>query len=272
MLTKELTLEAPYEFDPGFVPKEIIIVGAGGTGSQIIRSVARIVYDLKVTGRQYPSIRLIDPDTVEQKNVGRQMFTDADVGQYKVAVLGRRFNLQLGLDISWHTEKFNAETQTDQLRGTYLIIGCVDNHEARRNISSADSLWLDCGNHFDSGQVILGNVSDASAVKVIMPNRFSAKESPYLSKLPNAGVVFPDLLEPDPAPQPAISCADLTARGDQHLLINDSVAQGAASYVYALLHRQPITTFATFINLNPYQIRSEPITQSALSRYGINLE
>ena len=272
--TNERVLEAPLEFDIGMRISEIAIVGAGGTGSQIIRSVARMVYDMKQRGLQHPSIRLIDPDTVEQKNVGRQMFTPSDIGQYKVAVLGRRFNLQLGLNMSWHTEHFDHERHISGYRHSPLIIGCVDNHEARRSIAEADQLWIDCGNHFDSGQVIVGNTSVLSDVRAIQPTQYDAKTKPYMRKLPNAGLIFPDLLEPEAEPQPEISCADLTHRGDQHLLINDTIANVAATYIHALLHRQPITTFATFVNLNPYQIKGEPITASALSRYvdGIALE
>ena len=88
------------------------------------------------------------------------MFTEADIGQYKAAILGRRFNLQLGLEIGWHTELFNWKRYKDQYNQRRLIIGCVDNYEARRSIAEANQLWIDCGNHYDSGQVIIGNTND----------------------------------------------------------------------------------------------------------------
>ena len=46
-MIRELVLEQTYEFDPELDISQIIIVGAGGTGSQVIRSVARIVKDMQ---------------------------------------------------------------------------------------------------------------------------------------------------------------------------------------------------------------------------------
>jgi tRNA A37 threonylcarbamoyladenosine dehydratase len=59
-----------------------------------------MVYDMKAARLHTPQIILIDPDKVEQKNVGRQLYTEADVGQPKAHVLMRRFNMALGLDIN----------------------------------------------------------------------------------------------------------------------------------------------------------------------------
>jgi len=43
-----------------------------------------------------------------------------------------------------------------------IVIGAVDTPEARRDISKAvmeiaGTWWLDCGNNYHSGQIILGN-------------------------------------------------------------------------------------------------------------------
>ena len=84
-------------FDPNTHIQTLSIVGLGGTGAQIARSVARMVYDMKAARLHTPQIVLIDSDKVEQKNVGRQLYTEADVGQPKAHVLMRRFNMALGL-------------------------------------------------------------------------------------------------------------------------------------------------------------------------------
>lgn len=102
-----------------------------------------------------PRITFIDPDTVEKKNVGRQMFTLADLGQNKAELLMRRLNLALGLDITAIPEPFDPDRHPNG-NGT-LLIGCVDNHEARRALAQATGFWIDCGNHFESGQVVAGN-------------------------------------------------------------------------------------------------------------------
>ena len=62
-------------FDPNLYIKTVTIVGVGGTGAQVARTVGRIAYDMQRSRRHAPEIVLIDPDTVEEKNVGRQLFS-----------------------------------------------------------------------------------------------------------------------------------------------------------------------------------------------------
>ena len=40
-----------YTFDPFLHPKELVLVGCGGTGSQLARAVARLVYSMKAAGQ-----------------------------------------------------------------------------------------------------------------------------------------------------------------------------------------------------------------------------
>ena len=61
-------------FDPNTHIQTIVIVGCGGTGAQVARIVARIVYDMRRARLHTPSILLVDPDIVEEKNVGRQLY------------------------------------------------------------------------------------------------------------------------------------------------------------------------------------------------------
>lgn len=47
-------------------------------GAQVARIVARLLYDMRRARLHTPALLLIDPDVVEEKNVGRQLFTPAD--------------------------------------------------------------------------------------------------------------------------------------------------------------------------------------------------
>ncbi len=125
-------------FDPNTHIQTIVIVGCGGTGAQVARIVARIVYDMRRARLHTPGILLVDPDIVEEKNVGRQLFTPADAALKlpKVEVVGRRLNMALGLDIAWCVEPFDAEKHSSRY-GSQLVIGCVDNHLARRDLHKA---------------------------------------------------------------------------------------------------------------------------------------
>jgi PRTRC genetic system ThiF family protein len=249
-------------FDPMDNFKAIVLGGIGGTGSQLARSIARILYDLKQRGKHVPSLHLVDPDIVESKNVGRQFFTPADVGLPKAQVVGQRLNLALGLNISWSVEPLDAKRHIPS-HGA-IVCGAVDNHIARREIACSHAgCWIDAGNHRTSGQVIIGNTGDLALVQ-------RSIQSGHYSYLPHAGLLFPELLEPEPlisTPEPTISCAELVEQGEQNLLINDAMALVAARYVSNLLNREPITTFMTYVDLDGLVMRSLPICPEELRPY-----
>lgn len=255
-----------YTFDYPTHIRQIVMVGLGGTGSQLARSVARMVFDMRERRLQIPRLVLVDPDKVERKNVGRQMFTVADIGKYKATLLASRFNKALGLDILALPRRFNPKMLKHQQRET-LLIGCVDNPEARRAMAETKSLWLDCGNHYDTGQVILGNNENLEAVRHAFSDKGQRSEAGIIITLPAPHVVFPSLLEPDkPAsPTPELSCADLVARGDQHLFINEYVALAASQYVYRLLHRQPIHSHMSYVSADTGTIKPVLITSEIAS-------
>jgi PRTRC genetic system ThiF family protein len=243
--------------------RHVVPVGCGGTGSQWARSLARTLYDMRRRGLQTPVLTFVDPDRVEAKNVGRQMYTEADVGHFKAELLARRFNYALGLEITWHNEPFDPHIHIE--RHATLICGAVDNHAARRAIAEADTLWIDAGNHHASGQVIVGNTGDAEQVMRAF-ERLDDVDRPTIHTLPNAGLVFPSLLEPEPEPEasPDLSCAELVEAGAQHLLINDLIATIAAQYAYKLLHRQRLASFVTFVDGEALSMRSAPITRDGV--------
>jgi tRNA A37 threonylcarbamoyladenosine dehydratase len=53
---------------------EIVLVGCGGTGAQWARAIARICFDLTRRRQHVPAIRFVDPDRIEARNCGRQMY------------------------------------------------------------------------------------------------------------------------------------------------------------------------------------------------------
>jgi tRNA A37 threonylcarbamoyladenosine dehydratase len=59
-------------FDPHIHFKQVVIVGVGGTGCQVVRIAARMLYDMRRSRMHAPQMVLIDPDRIEEKNVGRQ--------------------------------------------------------------------------------------------------------------------------------------------------------------------------------------------------------
>lgn len=252
------------EFDPSIYIRTVTIVGCGGTGSQVARIVGRIVYDMGRSRRHTPQIVLIDPDSIEENNVGRQLFSPSLLGKNKAECVGRMLNLALGLDVRWIPDYVDADRHFDRYGGN-LIISCVDNHEARQEIHRINGILIGAGNHADSGQVCIGNCDDPDVMRRFLDGRDG--KYPYL---PKEGLLFPELLEPEPeaerpVPEPEASCAELVSVGDQHLLVNDMVASIVGQYVYKLLHRQPILSFLSYIGIGDLPaVRSLPICKAEL--------
>lgn len=248
-------------FDPNTYIKVVTIVGCGGTGASTARVVARIVYDMQRSRQHAPQIVLIDPDIVEPKNIGRQaLFMPSDVDKFKAEVIGRRLNFALGLNIAWICEPVSATCQFDRYGGN-LVISCVDNHVARKEIHRVSGILIGSGNEVDSGQVSIGSTDDPDLVRRFIDGRDG--KYPYL---PKEGLLFPKLLEPEsPRPTSPVSCGEMVASGDQHLLVNDMMSNVIGQYVYRLLHRQPIYSFLTYISIGDFpSIRSLPVCREEL--------
>jgi len=261
-----MSLSIPLVYDPFMRFDHITIVGLGGTGSHVARNVARLLYHRKMKGQSVPNVLFVDPDHVESKNIGRQMFSAGSIGQPKSQVLAQTFNLALGLQIHWTGEAVDHQKHIPQ--GS-LVVGCVDNHLARAEIARAEkAVWLDCGNGYDFGQVIIGNSFDREQV---LDGIRDARQG-RCHHLPHAGLLFPELLHPEPEdsqpPETDVSCAELVERDEQHVYVNDFMGNIAGHYIYRLLNREPITTFMTQLNLKGFpQVDNSLITQAELERY-----
>ncbi len=256
-------------FDPHIHIKQVIIVGVGGTGCQAVRIAARMLYDMRRSRMHTPQMVLIDPDRIEEKNVGRQaMFVPAEIGEYKAAAIGRRLNLALGLDIAWITEPVNADRHFD--RSGSLVISCVDNHLARRElsrVSGGNHIAICAGNHSFGGQVCIGDCTDRDE----MLRHIDGRDGKY-AHLPHESLLFPQLLEPEPeVPAQVVpqSCSEATLSGSQSLLVNDWMACLVGSYLYALLYRRLITSFLSFVHYGDGMpvTRNIPIEREELLAY-----
>jgi len=248
-------------YDPGHYITEIILVGCGGTGAQVARTIARIIRMMQDTGKSTPKLRFIDPDKIELKNVGRQLFTDAQIGMYKAVELARRFNYALGLEIEAIPEAFDHEQHINN-RGNTIVIGAVDNWAARKAIHRAKNVtWIDCGNSRYSGQVIIGDTGELDRMTYAIKSVSSGSKT--IRSLPNAGMLYPELLAPDPEEEQlaeTLSCAELLELSLQSATINQFVASIAAEYVRKLLYREDIHTWFTTVNTTTLSMKSTPVT------------
>lgn len=76
------------------------------------------------------------------------------------------------------------------------------------------------------------------------------------------------MLEPDPIDVNPLSCADLTLREEQSLLINAQVAAVATRYLYDLTIRGTLWQYATYLNLEPRAMSSRLLTPTNSALWG----
>lgn len=99
----------------------IYIVGVGGVGSFLAEAMVRLVDPVLVT--------LIDGDTLEAKNLDRQLFTKEQIGMNKAVALGAKLKCK-SID-----QFFNAHLIA--LGEDDWIMCCVDNNPARKAVLEA---------------------------------------------------------------------------------------------------------------------------------------
>lgn len=238
-------------------PQEIsvILVGCGGTGSFAALHLARLAFAMKEKGQRL-RLGFIDPDRVEPKNIGRQNFCPAEIGQPKAVALARRYGMAFGLDIPAIVGRFRPAMLPywiDKISNLTVIVGAVDNYAARQAIAevaiSRSHWWLDAGNSEYHGQVLIGNA-----------RRVEIDATGYAVTLPRPSEQEPDLIAPIVAAPEPESCAELLVREAQSLMINQMMASWIGVYLTRLLLSRDLDTMATYIDLRSGAVRSVPVT------------
>lgn len=258
-----LTIDPPVPFVvPPLEEVTIALIGCGGTGSHIAQSLARLAAHCAGSGG--PSIKLafVDGDIVEAKNVGRQLFSATDVGRNKAQSLASRFSAVFGLDIVAFPHMLAAQRIANGNSSYGILVGAVDGAQGRRAIasqlgSSSWKLWIDCGNHEASGQVVVGSTLSPAGMH-------KAVQSGMCAKLPAAPLLYPDLLKDVPV-RPREDCARAMQDNAQSLMVNQTMAAIAGQYLYQLIIKRKLMTFQTVVDLSSLSMRSTPITAAALA-------
>ncbi len=246
-------------------PLQITVVGVGGTGGYVVQGLARLLTHYR---RGDVTVTVIDGDTVEAKNVGRQLFAPADVGRNKAIALTTRFNAAFGLQmvavpamIDTSTSSFYRAVPSGLVAN--IVVGCVDNAAARRAImtilqSRAACLWIDSGNHEWGGQVLTGTTT--AMERRITPG------IPIIAHLPAPSLLEPSLLDdPVVAVEPA-DCATALVDNRQAMMVNQMMATIVCHQLDCLLRTRQLTTYETTVDLQSLSMRSTPITLNNLAR------
>lgn len=249
---------------------QLLLVGCGGTGSHVARPVAQVARVLVERGTEVEVV-FVDPDVVEPKNVPRQLFCDAEIGMPKAVALARRYAAAWGVPIRAVHGRFDEGllAGADRLR---VIVGCVDNAEARKAIAAAVMSvrrrdgwmwrgrqkaplvwWLDCGNDRQSGQVLIGSTTDARELAA------GWAIDGFCTEAPLPILQAPELLvaRPEETVAAQLSCAELLARSLQAMSVNARVAAEAGDMLMRLLLTHDLKRFATYFDLPSGAARSK---------------
>ena len=243
----------------------ILLVGAGGTGSRILEKLVCLHRALIAKGHpQGLMVTVVDPDTVSAANIGRQAFYPGDIGCYKSDVLVYRANMALG-DVRWKSVIAKLDTRSG-LEPFDMVIGAVDNRAARlailrglENCMSGCRYWLDTGNRSNDGQVVLGEV----------PSR--KRQTDSKERLPHIGELYPQLIDPaaeDPDEGPSCSLAEALEK--QSLYINSAVSDFAMNILWNLFTDGQIDTHGAFINLKRMMVTPLRADPAVWERFGVN--
>lgn len=228
-------------------PLRVALIGAGGTGSDVIVRLAKLHTQLLALGGHGLSVTVYDGDAVSQSNVGRQHFSPCAIGLNKALILVGSVNLAYQLNWTAVPDFFELDSNSvhDISRHTDLVVTCVDSAAFRtaickhfRNVST-DVLLLDGGNGKDLGQVVLGHLGTPTDGL----------------RLPNVFDLWPELATAvdDDAP----SCSAAEAMEKQAWPVNQTVALLMVEMLWTLFRQGWIDYHGTTFNLAP--MRTTPM-------------
>ena len=211
----------------------IVLIGAGGTGSELLDELVSMHYLLVKLGHPGLQVTVYDPDNVSPFNVGRQRFYAFDVGHNKAETLINRINTFVGLEWSAYPIPFTPQTLGYQL--PELVITAVDTAQLRAEMGQyfankrGDTLWLDGGNGNSDGNVILGHLCGDGK-----------------DRLPNVFDLYPSLTRMKDTDED--SCSHEDAIRKQDFGVNKSVARQMSGLIWNLLRHGGIDHHGAFLD------------------------
>ena len=157
-------------------PVKIVMLGAGGTGGHIAPHLYRLLYSLERPVR----FIICDGDVVEEKNLVRQNFIQADLGENKAKVLAERYSTVFGLE-------------------TEYVPSFVEKEDDLRRLLKPDHWRIDRKVHLGAGHS--DRRSGQQQVPATLPLRFSGGEGADLHRQRERRVYRPGSLWDTPGRQ-----------------------------------------------------------------------
>lgn len=247
-------------------PVTVFVIGAGGTGSQVVTNLARMDMALQALGHPGLHVTVFDPDIITQANIGRQLFSEAELGQNKAMAIVTRVNRFFGT--TWA-----AEGCRYPLRGTpdkespklaNILITCTDNIRSRLDVwrflkgfreikisnEKTPLYWMDFGNAQTTGQVIIGNIRN----KIGQPASNEYIPTPQMNVITEE-VNYSTVKEKESGP----SCSLAEALEKQDLFINSMLAQVGCDILWRMFKEGRTLYRGAYINLETLRVNPIPV-------------
>ena len=241
-------------------PVSVFVIGAGGTGSQVVTNLARMDVALRSLGHPGLPVTVFDGDTVEEPNIGRQLFSETEIGLNKAVALVTRINRFF--DSAWTAEARRYPCRTDEAMTANITITCTDSVRSRldlwrflrkhRNVADNDHrtplYWMDFGNAQYTGQVIIGTVRN----KMRQPSSREFIAVPKLNVITEE-VKYSTIKDNDSGP----SCSLAEALERQDLFVNSMLAQAGCALLWKMLREG--RTFYRGVYINTDLLKATPV-------------
>ena len=246
-------------------PVTVNLIGAGGTGSQVLTALARMNHALTELNHAGLSVRLWDDDVITEANLGRQLFAESELGLDKSVALINRINRFFGTNWKAETQKF-VKDDLGKLQSNMkseIYISCVDSVKSRFYIAeilnelkidksyyrNQCKYWIDFGNSQFTGQVLLSTIGN-----IKQPN---SEKYETVENLPFITEEFGEILKVSESEDDTPSCSLAEALEKQDLFINSTLAQMGSSLLWSLFRNGLTENRGFFLNLKNFQ--SQPI-------------
>lgn len=129
---------------------KVLVIGAGAIGNEVLKNLALLGFG---------HIFILDRDTIEMSNLSRSvLYRASDNGKDKAAIAAEAVReLNPNVRSSWQRGDVTLDLGLGLLRRVDVVIGCLDNPEARLYINRAcwkvGRAWIDAGIGQLNGQV-----------------------------------------------------------------------------------------------------------------------
>ncbi|WP_298434858.1 PRTRC system ThiF family protein [Ottowia sp.] len=259
-----------HRLDPKLLERRVVchLVGVGGNGAQIAACLARLDIAMRALGHPFGlHVVAFDADRVSEANVGRQLYSTADIGKHKALVTMHRLNQFYGLDWEAYPMRYEDYVSSRSISGgSDILISCVDSRSARRRLHQIVfreydqcRYWLDLGNTEATAQVVLGQPDNRAALGC-------GGDSP---RLPCVTELFPELLDESVVEDNRPSCSVKVSLASQGLFVNDVAVRFAAQLLYELFSTGRLKQHGVIVNLDSKRAGPIDIDHRTWERFGL---